>query len=91
MTAFNDNNITDAGRCDINLYTPKPVPFQQTPFTPRANFPTRTPKTRHKNPCKIEIEPTHYLHCLMVIFSTNTDRKVKQTDSLSRSTVTHEF
>jgi hypothetical protein len=29
MTAFNDNNITDAGRCDINLYTPKPVPFQQ--------------------------------------------------------------
>ena len=28
MTAFNDNNITDAGRCDINLYTPKPVPFQ---------------------------------------------------------------
>jgi hypothetical protein len=27
MTAFNDNNITDAGRCDINLYTPK-VPFQ---------------------------------------------------------------
>jgi hypothetical protein len=23
MTAFNDNNITDAGRCDINLYTPK--------------------------------------------------------------------
>ena len=29
MTAFNDNNITDAGRCDINLCTPKPVPFQQ--------------------------------------------------------------
>ena len=28
MTAFNDNNITDAGRCDINLNTPKPVPFQ---------------------------------------------------------------
>ena len=28
MTAFNDNNITDAGRYDINLYTPKPVPFQ---------------------------------------------------------------
>jgi hypothetical protein len=28
MTAFNDNNITDAGRCDINLYTPKPVPFK---------------------------------------------------------------
>jgi hypothetical protein len=28
MTAFNDNNITYAGRCDINLCTPKPVPFQ---------------------------------------------------------------
>jgi hypothetical protein len=28
MTAFNDNNITDAGRCDINLCIPKPVPFQ---------------------------------------------------------------
>jgi hypothetical protein len=49
MTAFNDNNITDAGRCDINLYTPKPVPFQQTPFTPRANFPTRTPTPIEKS------------------------------------------
>ena len=29
MTAFNDNNITDAGRCEINLCTPKPVSFQQ--------------------------------------------------------------
>jgi hypothetical protein len=29
MTAFNDNNINDAGPYDINLYTPKPVPFQQ--------------------------------------------------------------
>ena len=28
MTAFNDNNITDAGRCHINLCTPKAVPFQ---------------------------------------------------------------
>ena len=28
MTAFNDNTITDAGRCDISLCTPKPVPFQ---------------------------------------------------------------
>jgi len=27
----------------------------------------------------------------MVICSTNTDRKVKQTDSLSRGTVTHEI
>ena len=26
-----------------------------------------------------------------LIFSTNADRKVKQTDSLSRSTVTHEI
>ena len=28
MTAFNDNTITDAGRCDISLCTPKLVPFQ---------------------------------------------------------------
>ena len=28
MTAFNDNTITDAGRCDISLCTPKPVLFQ---------------------------------------------------------------
>jgi hypothetical protein len=28
---------------------------------------------------------------IWLLFSTNTDRKVKQTDSLSRSTVTHEI
>jgi hypothetical protein len=70
MTAFNDNNITYAGRCDINLYTPKPVPFQhrhhlhrqQTLLHAHLKPGIKTPECNEPSPMNI-----HVLYLTIVI------------------------
>jgi hypothetical protein len=70
MMAFNDNTITDVGRCDISLCTPKPVPFQhghhlhrqQTLLYAHQKPGIKTPECNEPSPMNI-----HVLYLTIVI------------------------